>query len=177
MNLYVVRHGQTDENVNGLINAWNDHDLNETGIKQAEDAKKEIGNLNLDIIICSPLKRTVETCKILNFNNNPVIYDERLIERNAGEMQFKPVTMLDINLWYDITKEVVYKDSEGMRSIIARIRDLISCVKSEYGDKNVLFVTHGDVARAIYAYLNNLTDLDKITEFYQQNCEIKHYEI
>ena len=177
MNLYVVRHGQTNENVQGLINAWNEHDLNETGIAQAEAKKDEVGGIDLDIIFCSPLKRTVETCKIINKNNVPVIYDERLIERNAGKMQFKPVTTLDKTLWHDITKDIIYEDSEGMGSILKRVKDLITSVKKEYGDKNVLFVTHGDIARGIYVYLNNITDINEIIDFYQVNCEIRKYEV
>ena len=139
--------------------------------------KEEIAKINLDVIICSPLKRTKQTCEIINKNNVKVIYDERLIERNAGKMQFEPVTKLDRNLWHDITKEVVYEDSEGMKSILRRVGSLIEDVKKEYKDKNVLFVTHGDIARAIYVYLNNITDIGEITDFYQVNCEIRCYKI
>ena len=40
MKLYVVRHGQTDINLNNQINSINDEDLNETGISQALKLKE-----------------------------------------------------------------------------------------------------------------------------------------
>ena len=58
-------------------------DINNIGIKQAQEASKKIKNLNLDLIICSPLLRTRHTCDIINSNKIKVIYDDRIEERNS----------------------------------------------------------------------------------------------
>ena len=68
MKVYIVRHGQVPHNVLKMYNNENE-DLNETGIKQAEDLKKKIENLNFDIIISSPLIRAIHTANIINLNN------------------------------------------------------------------------------------------------------------
>ena len=83
LNLYVVRHGKTIVNTLRLMNARNNIGLNRTGKKQALSAEKQMENTKIDLIICSPLKRTRQTCKIINKNNIKVIYDERLLERDA----------------------------------------------------------------------------------------------
>ena len=91
MKLYVIRHGNTDSNksdiyiYNGkLVN----EDINNIGIKQAQEASKKIKNLNLDLIICSPLLRTRHTCDIINSNKIKVIYDDRIEERNCEIIEY-----------------------------------------------------------------------------------------
>ena len=84
MKLYVIRHGQTDWNVAGKCQGMTDIELNSTGIKQAEQARNEITNYKIDLIICSPLKRARKTAEIINeVTNCKIISDERIIERNV----------------------------------------------------------------------------------------------
>jgi len=61
MKLYVVRHGQTDWNINGKIQGQKDIELNDTGILQARSLKEEFNKLDVDLIMCSPLKRAKRT--------------------------------------------------------------------------------------------------------------------
>lgn len=177
MELYVVRHGQTIVNVKKLINSRNIIGINATGKKQAEFAAKQIEKEKIDLIICSPLRRTKQTCKIINKNKVKVIYDKRILERDSGSMQFKKIEKLDFNEWYDINKEMVYKNSEGFKSILKRVKEFIEEIKQKYSNSNILIVTHGDVCKAIYAYLNNINDEKEISLFKQGNCEIKRYSI
>ena len=73
MKLYVIRHGRTDCNTQNKYNCRYDEDINEEGVEQAKNASKLVKNLNIDLIICSPLKRTKHTMEIINVNNVPVI--------------------------------------------------------------------------------------------------------
>ena len=54
--LYVVRHGQTDWNVKKLLQGATDIELNEVGIKQAEELSRKLDLDKIDICFCSPLK-------------------------------------------------------------------------------------------------------------------------
>lgn len=174
MNLYVMRHGEVDFNLKNQINGRNNCKLNDTGIKQAISKRDEIGNLNIDFIFCSPLERTKQTCMYANQNNISVIYDDRLMERDSASMQYESVNILDLDIWYDINKEIVYKDSEGFKSILNRISEFLNEIKEKYDDKNILLVTHGDVCKAIYMYFNKNEKLN-ISKFEQKNCEIIKY--
>ena len=58
-----------------------------------------------------------------------------------------------------------------------RIKSFLEEMKIEYPNKNILIVTHGDVCKAIYAYLNNIRDASEISSFKQGNCEIIKYNI
>lgn len=177
MKLYVIRHGQTIVNVKELVNAWNHIGLNKIGKTEARIASEDIKNLDIDLIFCSPLRRTTQTCKIINKNKIKVIIDKRIIERNSRSMQFKKITKIERAEWYDANKIMVYKNSEGFKSILERVGKFIDDIKETYPEKTILVVTHGDVCKAIYSYLNNINDAKKISLFKQKNCEIVKYDV
>lgn len=56
MNLFVIRHGQVDNNFNNIIASFTEVDLNDTGIKQAKEASKKLLDIEYDIVFCSPQK-------------------------------------------------------------------------------------------------------------------------
>ncbi len=171
--LYVIRHGQVDTNIKNEINGWNEEKLNKKGIQQAINAGKKLKCIKIDAIFCSPLLRTKQTYEFLNINGVPVFYDDRIKERNSNSMVYTKIKTLDKNLWYDKTKYIVYKDSEGFKSIINRTESILNEIKNNYKDKNVLIVTHGDICKSIYLYFN--PSVQDISKFRQDNCEIKNY--
>lgn len=177
MKIYVIRHGEVDLNTQGLINAHNNYSLNKKGIEQAKEASKRIKELDLDLIFCSPLQRTVETCEYINFKKIPVKYDGRLVERDAGNLQYKSVEIIDQNIWYDRTKTLLYENTEGFKSILDRVKEFLDELKENYYDKNILLVTHGDTFRAIYAYFNAEVTDNEIREYKKENCEIEKFEM
>ena len=54
--IYIVRHGKTDWNVQGIMQGSVDISLNEEGIKQVKEMSKTIDLSSIDICMCSPLK-------------------------------------------------------------------------------------------------------------------------
>ena len=118
MKIFVIRHGKVDVNIYERINGRNTSSLTEKGIKQAHETIKNVRALPIDLIICSPLKRTIETCKIINTLDIPVIYDERILERDVRSMMYKVTATVDLNVFYDPDAMVIFKDCEGFGSII-----------------------------------------------------------
>ena len=84
MKLYVARHGQTVWNAQNKVCGITDVELTEKGIEQAEELASILPE-DIDIIVTSPLRRAVETSKILAGKNNiPICIEELLIEQNYG---------------------------------------------------------------------------------------------
>lgn len=81
-----------EKNYNGRY----DEDIIEEGINQAIKASHIVKNLDIDLIICSPMKRTKHTMELINVNNIDVIYDNRLMERDNGKL-----TLTKIDKYYD----------------------------------------------------------------------------
>ena len=135
MKIYVTRHGQTDWNVQGKTQGRADIELNEVGIKQAKQTKEELKNIDIDLIICSPLKRAKKTAEIINEGRNiPIIFDDQIIERNFGEFEGEKIKFDE---FWDYNAHPRYQRAETIQEIISRISNFLDKIKEEYKDKNV----------------------------------------
>ena len=65
MKILLVRHGETDFNKNKLIQGHSDIVLNETGKEQAINAGRKITDFDIDAVFSSPLKRALETARLM----------------------------------------------------------------------------------------------------------------
>ena len=153
MNIYVVRHGQTDWNVNGILQGSSNIELNNTGKKQAKNLLNELENTCFDYIICSPLKRTIQTAEILKNNSNiPMVINNSLIERYYGDLE--GTSRNDISKYWNYTENCNDFNVEPIQSFFKRIFNFMDDIKENYKDKNVLIVTHYGVMIGIDCYVN-----------------------
>ena len=81
MEILLTRHGQTEWNLLKKVQGKADIELNEKGIEQARKTRDYLKNEKIDLILCSPLKRAIQTAGIINQGRNiKTIIDERVIE-------------------------------------------------------------------------------------------------
>ena len=178
MKILLVRHGQTDWNKEKKIMGRCDVSLNEEGLRQAEETSNNLVNERIDLIICSPLKRAEETAKVINKNRNiPIIFDERIIERDFGEFDGMSAIDLDrIDLW-DYYKNEKYQKAENIQDFFTRIYGFLNDIKEKYADKNILIVSHGGVSIPIACYFKE--EIPKGSLIYAhlalKNCEVAIY--
>ena len=66
MNIYIVRHGETNYNKQNLFQGLTNIPLNSNGKKQAEELAEDIKSININYIYSSPLKRAIQTANIIN---------------------------------------------------------------------------------------------------------------
>lgn len=177
LKLYVIRHGRTNNNDEGIFNGRYDEDINETGIKQAKNASKQVKKLDIDLIISSPLLRTKHTAEIVNVNDVPIIYDDLLMERDYGSLTGKSVKSIERGILWQYNKLAPYEGIEQAKEVIERVKKCLYNIKQKYPDKNILIVTHNGTARGIYVYFNGLPLDNNLTDYGKhKNCEIKEYE-
>lgn len=93
MKLILLRHGESQWNLENRFTGWKDVELTKNGIQEAKFAAQQLINENLiiDSIHTSILKRAVKTTEIvssiINFDINLINYDWRLNERHYGALQ------------------------------------------------------------------------------------------
>ena len=86
--LYIMRHGQTDWNLQHKLQGKTDIPLNEAGRAMAENARQKYRDIHLDICYCSPLRRARETAEILLRGRDvPILSDDRLAEMDFGRCE------------------------------------------------------------------------------------------
>ena len=179
MEIYVIRHGQTDWNVEHRIQGHTDTLLNNTGKLQALELAKKLENINFDLIISSPLARASETAKTVNnFKNLNIVYDDSISERRFGDFEGKTdLSEYDcsISMLLDYYLNYNKHDVEPLQDFFKRVNNFLEKCKSQYPNSKILISTHGGVAQAMEVILNNLpldTDLQSLS---LNNCEYRHY--
>lgn len=176
MYLYVIRHGQTDWNIQKKLLSVTDIPLNSTGIEQCNEAEKVVKNLNYDLVICSPMTRTKQTADIVNSKKTQIIYDDRLIERDSRSLEGIDVDTFDYKKFWTYGKEQI-KDEETIEECKKRVYELLDEIKEKYNDKNILIVTHNGICRLIYTYFNGFPKKGNIFDKGHSNAQIKMYEL
>lgn len=179
MKIFYVRHGQTDWNLaRRMQGGQTERPLNETGIKQAKESKKELENVKYDIVICSPMERAKQTAEIINQGRNmPIIIDERLRERKLGELEGNQITEECEKQIWDYKFNINIEGGEDLRQFEERILNFITEIKEKYAEKTVLIVAHGGIAKVLKAYLYGKPKSQNLDEITMKNCEIIEAEI
>ena len=155
-----------------------DEPLNEKGLEQAEETRKQLLNEDIDLIICSPLKRAKQTAEIINRDKNiPIIYDDRIIERDFGEFEGLETKDFDFYGYWDYYKNIRYKKAENIQEFFKRVYDFLDDILVKYEDKNVLIVAHGGISIPVACYFNENIPVGSLVDagLALGNCQVKHY--
>ena len=176
MKLYVLRHGETDENITGIMQGNMETVLNEVGRKQAESVRQKINDANIDLVISSPKKRAVETAEIAA-PNIPIILDDRLLSRDHGEFEGMKRNQVNLQDYWNIKLNKQFEKAESMGEIFNRVSSLLNDISINYSNKTVLLVTHSGIARVLYYYFNGFPDDGDLTEYESTNCSFEEYEL
>lgn len=177
MKLYITRHGQTDGNVNKIMDGIRDIDLNSNGVEQAKQTRDELKDIKFDLIISSPLTRTKHTMEIININNFNVVYDDRIKERDCGEFTGLTFDSLDRDLYWNYNDKTIYQSAESLSHLFNRVYNFLDEIKEKYKDKTILLVTHEGITKVINCYFNGIPEDGNLQTLGLKNCEVKVYDL
>lgn len=154
MHLYLVRHGQTDDNFKSIVQGRVDNVLNETGKAQARETGLKLKSLNIkfDKLYYSPLKRAKESAEIINevLNIKDMCEEFDLIEREFGNLEGLDVAYMRKIVLDPNFKKIGFEDDE---TIINRVKECIEKI-SKTGE-NILIVCHSHTIKAFLTYVDN----------------------
>ena len=86
--IVLIRHGETDWNIEGRYQGQADPPLNSRGVLQAQQLAVELRNSGLQILYTSPLQRAKQTAQILSDELGiPEMDEPRLMEIHQGDWQ------------------------------------------------------------------------------------------
>ena len=142
---YFIRHGETDWNHQHIRMGLQDIPLNEKGIEQAHHVSTWLNNLEVSSIAVSPLKRALETAKIISLTiHKPITLIHDLRECCWGAMEGQPAHDGKIEKW--LAGET-YPGGEAVHDFEKRVLSGFKQALSLPGP--VLIVSHGGVYCAI----------------------------
>jgi probable phosphoglycerate mutase len=183
MKLFLIRHGQTDWNIEGRIQGSYDSELNDTGIRQAKELSRKIieADYKLSKIYTSKQKRAVKTAQILSEAVGvDYILLEGLEEINLGKWEGLSWTEViekfpnEYEEWYDNRRYAKSHKGESYQDMLERILAAIHKIIEE-NDNDVTVVTHSAVIMSLQCYLTN-TPFEEMMKFKTDNAAIIELE-
>jgi broad specificity phosphatase PhoE len=182
LKIYIARHGQNEDNANGILNGHRDLPLTDLGVQQAHELADGIlkAGYTFDAVYASPLLRAFKTGEIVAGAlgmPTPIIL-KSLIERNFGVMSGKPIKDIEMLCAPDIIKTdtITYflspDGGETFPVLIERAKKALEQIKELHPEGSVLLATHGDFGKMLYAAYYDLPWEQILTQFHFGNCEL-----
>jgi 2,3-bisphosphoglycerate-dependent phosphoglycerate mutase len=167
--LVLIRHGESQWNLENRFTGWIDVPLTEKGRAEARRAGERVRHIHFDKVYTSVLQRATETLDIvldiLGQRGLPVFYDAALNERHYGDLQglnkaetAEKFGKAQVHLWrrsYDVAPP----GGESLKDTAARTLPYFEqhILPDVRDGKNVLVVAHGNSLRSIVMQLDQLT--------------------
>ena len=165
--LYLVRHGETVDNANQIMQGQTQGELNENGIRQAQELSEVWKDRPIDVVIASDLKRSIDTARIIAEPHGLEVMTTPLLrERDWGGFTGRFIPDLKNEVWPD--------DIETLENLLSRAGEFIAYVKETFPGKKVLAVGHGIINKAVQAvyYGKTMSEVQRM-----MNAEVRVLEL
>ncbi len=160
---FVMRHGEAENNVLGILSALadNPHHLTEKGRADVEKASKALKKEKFDVIVSSPFVRTKETVEIIaqatGIEKDNIFFDEKLGEHNYGDFNLKPIqTYHDYYTSFEEAFSKKIPNGECFSDTKNRVGELLYGLEKRFAGKKILLVTHETPAWLLFAVARGL---------------------
>ena len=184
MNIYLIRHGETDYNVQGIVQGSGvDTDLNDTGRTQAGFFYEKYKTVPFDIALVSKLKRTWQTVQPFTERGLSQSIDARLNEINWGTHEGKkstPESRIDYRRastgWTNGNYNERTEQGESAAELAERLTDFLTDLRTRT-EKNILLATHGRTLRCLICLLKN-EPISRMEQYdhYNTGLVLAHYD-
>ncbi len=185
MNIYLVRHGESQTNIEKRFAGHLETPLTKTGEKQAQLLLNYFKDKNIDKIYSSSLSRAVNTiAPTADFYGLEIIKDDRLKEINAGDWQGKTyLEIIDSSyqfrvVWKTDMANCVCDNGESVKDCAKRVFDALIDVAENSNAKNVIITSHGLSIRTILSNVlyGDIKNLDKLSFLVNAGISLLTYE-
>ena len=155
--IILLRHGHSTANAKAIL-AGRDKTvgLSKRGFEQAQKVEEHLDALTIDRVVVSPLLRARQTVApyLASHPDVEVIKDSGIIEMEYGDWSGKSLARLSKNpLWKEIQSKpssVRFPDGESFLEMLGRSTEAVA--RLALSGKTTVFVSHGDVIKAITAH-------------------------
>jgi len=167
--LFLVRHGQSQWNLENRFTGWQNIDITALGQEEARQAGKALRNESIDIAFTSTLIRAQHTLQIIlneiGKPDIPIVIDAALNERSYGNLEglnkdetAEKYGAEQVHIWRR-SFDVAPPGGESLKDTYDRVIPYFeNFIQPELDvGKNVLIVAHGNSLRALIMYLERLT--------------------
>ena len=131
-------HGTTLDNLEHKATGWLPGELSEKGIEQGIALREKINIDEFDLVICSDLKRAIDSANNVFQGKKELVIDERLRECNYGDLNGKDSSLI---VYEDHITEP-FPNGECMLDIEKRVKSFCDDIIKKYDGKHIAIVAH-----------------------------------
>lgn len=181
MNIYFIRHGETEWNKQRKLQGRSDIPLNDYGRELARITAEELRSVPFDLVYSSPLLRARETADILTAERNLSIHeDDRLVEMCFGEGEGESLAAIHAqesmplhNFIHNPGQYFPTDGGESFEELYGRCQSFINDIilPAEETHHNMLIAGHGALIRGMIHCINGRPS----SEFWSvthKNCSV-----
>ena len=135
--IYFV-HGTTTDNEQHKSAGWNDVGLSKKGIEQSLNLRNLININEFDLVICSNLKRAIDSAKNIFRGDIAILQDSRIRECNYGDFNGKDNSIIK----YEEHINEKFPNGESLIDVENRMRSFCEDLIRKYNGKSIAIVAH-----------------------------------
>ena len=177
MKVTLVRHAETEQNFLRIMQGRSNPLLNDTGRRQVLRLKNKLSDLKYDLCFTSPLIRSFETALVLVGDRVEIQRDDRIIEREMGELEGRPKEEYNAFQFWNYDKNRSDYGIEPIRDLFQRCENFLDELKEKYPDKSIMIVTHSGPYRALRHLLKGDELKGNLLDGKIENCSCEEFEI
>ncbi|MCP4650506.1 MAG: histidine phosphatase family protein [PVC group bacterium] len=180
MELFLIRHAETDCNKNKRYCSFTDVGLNEKGKEQASALQDKMKDFSVDEIFCSPYQRTQETANLI-FPETELEMDPALRELNFGKWEGLNYDEIVQN-YGDLYSQWLFDpylnkppQGEALGEVEDRVFDFLQRIYKQYGEKKIACVSHAGPLKVMICQLLNKGKKD-FWKFSVSNASVSYFK-
>jgi probable phosphoglycerate mutase len=161
--LILIRHGETDWNVERRWQGQADVPLNARGRRQAAQVAQSLADVGITAIVSSDLSRAAETAQALAYATGlSVHYDPRLREICQGEWEGQSIEKIQANYSEQLRQRnenpaaIAAPGGETATQVLERLLDAVEEIRQDYPDATVAVVSHGYALALLTAHYRHI---------------------
>jgi broad specificity phosphatase PhoE len=179
LRLVLVRHGQTDANLNHMIQGQSDGELNAVGIQQVEQLGRHLKDFHIDWVIASAMRRARDTAAaIARHHQLTVATTPLIVEWNCGVLDGISAEVFKKKLQESNMPLSLFRPEGGetLMEVQQRAMTFLTDLTVNYQDRTVLVCSHGDFLRALMGLLLQIS-IEDASGIYFDNASYSILEL
>jgi broad specificity phosphatase PhoE len=178
--LVLVRHGETDWNVERRVQGHSDTPLNENGREQARKLSATLGLETFDLVVSSDLDRAKETAWLSLPEGTPIAETADLRELNFGDWEGLTGPEIEVEAPGGLSQTWrgwgEAPNGESLVAFAERIERVVRRLRAEVLEGSSLVVAHGGTLRVFICLAMGLP-VDKAWQFQLANTAVSELEL
>ncbi len=161
--LIIIRHSETEWNLDGRMQGHSDSDLTPLGLRQAEATAARLAGEKAHALHSSDLARALRTAEVIaRATGLPVVPDPRLRERDMGLFQGLTFDQIreqypeDYRQFASRRTDYIIPYGESMQQCYDRVIGGLQAIAHQHPGRRVVVVTHGGPLSAAFRHTTHL---------------------